>query len=186
MGKSKVTSLSPVMNGSTHDTWSKDGKTFWKFSIELEDGTKGQVLGANIQGPAYSIGDTVTFDLDNGKIKNVKKLKEERAFKSYYDDPKVQRNISTAVALRLAVKVCTHIDNSDSVKGDVYKVANKFLDEFYKGTPDNQELLNRRTSLEIAIDMMDLKWEEIDSSKDVFEEYYKILDWFSVKNNVGN
>lgn len=181
--KGKVKALSPVMDGSTHKTWTGAQGTFYTFALELEDGTKGQILGKKSTGPAYSVGDMVEYDNVDGKIKNVKKMdatgKPYMSANEYFDQPLVKKSITINHCMELAVKMC--MGKPKPTKGDFLKVTNAYIDWCYKEGDDKDILMHRREALARAMDACELPEEEIVGSKMFFEFAESILEWTRLK-----
>ena len=181
--KSKVKSLSPVMDGNTHKTWTGNGKTYFSFAIEMENGDKGNVLGAKQTGPAYGVGDQVEYDMIDGKIKNIKKIdatgKSYMSANEYFDQPHVKKSITINHCMELAVKMC--MGKPKPTKGDFLKVTNAYIDWCYKEGDDKDMLMQRREALARAMDACELPEEEIIGSKMFFEFAESILEWTRLK-----
>jgi uncharacterized membrane protein YkoI len=58
-----IKSVTPEMENGKHKTWSQNGKTYYRFNIEFEDGTKGSASGQK---------DTFRFDNGNEVTYNTK------------------------------------------------------------------------------------------------------------------
>ena len=65
----------PLMKEGIHDSWIGQHGTMWKFTMEFEDGTKGNVQSPKQQ-PSWKIGDEYIFEIvDNNGYKNIKGMK---------------------------------------------------------------------------------------------------------------
>lgn len=73
--EANLKSFEPLMNNGNHDSYIGQHGTMWKFTMEFEDGTKGNAQSPKQQ-PSWKIGDTYIFDVvENNGYKNIKGMK---------------------------------------------------------------------------------------------------------------
>lgn len=179
-----------IVNG-VHKNFTGTHGTFYKFNLLFEDGIKGYANSKTREG-TYSVGSSYTYDLNqdakgNMFIKNLKKVDASGApaggnngsqYKSYYDDPAVQRQITRAFC---ATQASIHQDklpeeerNSKGVKMlyDLFK-------EFVYGASEPKQMLIRRQGLEIALNCMPYPGHAID-------EWVKLLSYAEKFSNLIN
>lgn len=178
MPKSKIKRIE--MNGRS---WTNSmGKTMYPFDIEFEDGVMGKANTTSEEGPSYKIGDVVEYTLNgkdakgNNKINGIKKIEEQRnGYRSYYDDPIVQKRISIDVSVECAVKFLSQLDQTELKKGQVPKLSTIFYDWMYAGGPDNQTLLDKRQCLKRAIEMNEIVCERETKAKEILKKAEELI-----------
>jgi hypothetical protein len=183
MEKSTIKSIEPLIFKGEHQSWEKDGITYYKFMITMDDGSNGTISSKKTESP-WKVGDEITYTYNNGFISNIKRAdsnwSENRKPSNYYDDPKVQANITKNQCLKISTGfLAKYNDQSNIKKGDVFQLAGKFYNWCYQDFKDNQQLLNKRAALERALECMEISSEGISSSATLINQAEDIIGWIS-------
>lgn len=185
----------PHIEKGVHYSFTSDFGEMWAFDLYMKVGNE------TIKGVAYSkkpegsltLQTEYMFDMAPNKkgettFKNIKKAEDKpqsSTYKSYYDDPLVQVDITLSWARKLAI---TSLDLvSDKVLG-VDFLFGKFYDYVIDNSSLSAEYLKRRQSMEIAVEAMrvpELNINNWDKLTEYAKKEYNILTGVKEEAPVG-
>jgi len=106
--ESKLKTITPIVQEGVHQTWSNDNGTYYKFTIEFENGDKGNCMSTKQQ-PSWKIGNEFEYEkVVNGEYTNIKGLKDKAQNFSkggYKEDPLRQQYIIAQSSMKLGVDI---------------------------------------------------------------------------------
>lgn len=197
--QSVLKSCTPVIKNGVHDTWTNsENQTYYRFDLEWENGEKGQCLSTK-PGGNYEVGKEYTYEKkeNNGRL-NFNKIKSLDAAarsgnwskggnnksSSYYENPEVQKRITSKLALEWASKYLSKHKNQDVITEEkLYILANNMFiwcwqDVDVKSNNWNNKLLDRRAAMEISVEQVEIQCLKINLWADLVsmaEKNYKFL-----------
>lgn len=195
MAKSKIKSFSPIMRDGVHSTWSKDGKTFYNFTLEFENGDKGQASSTHST-PKWGIGKEYTYDISTNEkgytnIRGLKAADYVPGAGGNRNDPEENKSIAYQVSYQAAIDYMKN-------KNEPFPFENipKFAKEFHKlltvDVEDKRNFITACSALKMTIVVAGSKCAlplveggKISSMKDFLMIYSNILNDLRTFGSVG-
>ena len=160
MAKAKLKSFTPVMRNNEHSTWTKDGKTYYNFNVEFDNGDKGQA-SSNSSTPKWKVGESYTYELSTNSSGYV----SIRSMKSAdfvpgggsRNNPDENKNIAYNVSLDCAIKYATFknqkvLPTDVGVQlDDIVKIAKYFMPLLIPHVEDKQKFISACSALKQTI-----------------------------------
>lgn len=132
MAKAKLVKWEKVVRNGVHNTYEKNNKTYWNFSVEFDNGDKGTVSKESDSGKGLENGKEYTYDIKaNEKYPqyfNITKMLDANAPAfvpggGYKEDPNAQLHSMRLTALEQGMI----IENSLGDKNEVIVAIESFL-----------------------------------------------------------
>lgn len=127
--KAKMKGFSPVMKDGQHAGYSNSHGTYYNFTVEFEDGSKGQASSSKTE-PSWKIGEEYEFEVVvNGNYTNIKKMKPVNGFGGGYKKPVLAMKEIKRMVKSNAVHCIAVVNNTYSqeiIKGNGLKVIETF------------------------------------------------------------
>lgn len=195
MAKSKIKSFSPIIKDGVHSTWSKDGKTFYNFTLEFENGDKGQASSTHST-PKWGIGKEYTYDISTNEkgytnIRGLKAADYVPVAGGTRNDPEENKSIAYQVSYQAAIDYMKN-------KNEPFPFENipKFAKEFHKlltvDVEDKRNFITACSALKMTIVVAGSKCAlplveggKISSMKDFLMIYSNILNDLRTFGSVG-
>ena len=163
MAKGKLKSFTPIMKDGQHSSWSKDNKSYYNFTVEFDNGDKGQASSTSTT-PKWKIGDEYNYEIntnDKGytNIRGMKAADFVPGGGYSKNNPEDNKNIAYNVSFDCAVKyaqwkIRKQMAPEPNLK-DVAKIAAYFRESLVPHIEDKQKFISACSAMKMAVAVAD-------------------------------